>query len=86
MKKFFAIIMTICLMTTALCLSALPVSAGGDFKLVVQGRGYDGRYWLIDTYEDFEKAIDNGEILVDVIYDSLLWEKVVDALLATVVK
>jgi hypothetical protein len=56
MKKFFAIIMTICLMTTALCLSALPVSAGGDFKLVVQGRGYDGRYWLIDTYEDFEKG------------------------------
>lgn len=38
------------------------------------------------TYEDFEKAIDNGEVLVDVIYDSLLWEKVVDALLATVVK
>ena len=56
MKKIFAIIMTICLMTTALCLSALPVSAGGDFKLVVQGRGYDGRYWLIDTYEDFEKG------------------------------
>ena len=38
------------------------------------------------TYEDFEKAIDNGEVLVDVIYESLLWEKVVDALLATVVK
>ena len=56
MKKFFAIIMTICLMTTALCASALPVSAGGDFKLVVQGRGYDGRYWLINTYEDFEKG------------------------------
>ena len=56
MKKFFAIIMTICLMTTALCASALPVSAGSDFKLVVQGRGYDGRYWLINTYEDFEKG------------------------------
>lgn len=56
MKKIFAIIMTICLMTTALCASALPVSAGSDFKLVVQGRGYDGRYWLINTYEDFEKG------------------------------
>ena len=54
MKKIFAIIMTICLMTTALCVSALPVSAGGDFKLVVQGQGYDGRYWLINAYEDFE--------------------------------
>ncbi len=54
MKKIFAIIMTICLMTTALCVSALPVSAGGDFKLVVCGQGYDGRYWLVNTYDDFE--------------------------------
>ena len=56
MKKIFAIIMTICLMTTALCLSAFPVSAGGDFKLVVCGQGYDGRYWLIDAYDEFEKG------------------------------
>ena len=56
MKKIFAIIMTICLMTTALCVSALPVSAGGDFKLVLCGQGYDGRYWIIDTYDDFEKG------------------------------
>ena len=56
MKKIFAIIMTICLMTTALCFSALPVSAGGDFKIVVQGRGYDDRYWLIGAYEDFEEG------------------------------
>jgi hypothetical protein len=56
MKKIFAIIMAICLMTTVLCISALPVSAGGDFKLVLCGQGYDGRYWLINTYEDFEKG------------------------------
>ena len=56
MKKIFAIIMTICLMTTALCVSALPVSAGGDFKLVVCGQGYDGRYWLINAYDEFEKG------------------------------
>ena len=56
MKKIFAIIMTICLMTTALCVNALPVSAGGDFKLVVCGQGYDGRYWHINSYDEFEKG------------------------------
>ncbi|MBQ5648650.1 MAG: FKBP-type peptidyl-prolyl cis-trans isomerase [Clostridia bacterium] len=38
------------------------------------------------TYEEFEAAIDNGEILVDSLYDSLLWEKVMDTLLANVAK
>ena len=56
MKRILAIIMTICLMITALCVSALPVSAGGDFKLVVCGQGYDGRYWLINAYDEFEKG------------------------------
>ena len=56
MKKIFAIIMTICLMTTALCVNALPVSAGGDVKLVVCGQGYDGRYWHINSYDEFEKG------------------------------
>lgn len=39
-----------------------------------------------DTYEDFEAAIDKGEILVDSLYESLLWEKVMNTLLATVTK
>ena len=56
MKKIFVIIMTICLMTTALCVNALPVSAGGDIKLVVCGQGYDGRYWHINSYDEFEKG------------------------------
>ena len=38
------------------------------------------------TFEEFKTAIDNGEILVEVIYESILWEKVVDTLLATVTK
>ena len=38
------------------------------------------------TYEEFEAAIDNGEILVDSIYDSILWDKVMDTLLANVAK
>ncbi len=38
------------------------------------------------TYEDFEAAIDKGEILVESLYESLLWEKVMDTLLATVTK
>ncbi len=38
------------------------------------------------TYEDFEAAIDKGEILVDSLYESLLWEKMMDTLLGTVTK
>ena len=38
------------------------------------------------TYEDFEAAIENGEILVDSLYESLLWDKVMNTLLATVTK
>lgn len=38
------------------------------------------------TFEEFEAAIDNGEILVDSIYESILWDKVMDTLLANVAK
>ncbi|MBQ2732843.1 MAG: FKBP-type peptidyl-prolyl cis-trans isomerase [Clostridia bacterium] len=38
------------------------------------------------TFEEFEAAIDKGEILVDSLYESLLWEKVMDTLLASVAK
>ena len=38
------------------------------------------------TYEDFQAAIDNGEILVESLYESLLWEKMLDTLLANVTK
>lgn len=38
------------------------------------------------TFDDFKAAIDKGEILVDSLYESLLWEKVMDTLLASVTK
>jgi hypothetical protein len=55
MKKFFAIILTICLMTTVLSVGALPVSAGG-YSFSVCGLGNDGCLWGLGVYDRFEDA------------------------------
>lgn len=55
MKKILAILMTICLLASMLCITALPASAGG-YTISVCGLSEDGLEWALGIYDDFEDA------------------------------
>jgi hypothetical protein len=55
MKKVFAILMTIFLLTGVLCVTAVPVAAGG-FTVSVCGYSYDNLEWGISVHDNFEDA------------------------------
>lgn len=56
MKKFLAILVTICLITSVLCVAAVPASAAGGLNIIVCGLSSDGLMWGIGIYDDFEDA------------------------------
>ena len=55
MKRILAIVMTIFLLASVLCVTAVPVSAGG-FTVSVCGIGNDGLVWAVGVYDNFEEA------------------------------
>ena len=65
MKKIFAIIMTICLMASVLCVSASALTFSSNDKIRVYGLKKDGTTYPIDGYTDFEEgweaAVDYAE-------------------------
>ena len=48
--------MMICLMTSVICVTAIPASAAGDFSVTMCGRSYDGLEWGIGIYGNLEEA------------------------------
>ena len=56
MKKFLAILMTICMLASAICIAVVPASAAGDDIIVVEARANNGRVWALGYYEDLEEA------------------------------
>lgn len=56
MKKFLAIIMTICVLASVFCIATIPATAAGGLSVIVCGMGYDGITWGLSIHDDFEKA------------------------------
>ena len=54
MKKFFAIILTLCLMACALCITAFAAEAGEGVVLRVSAEKKDGSIVVIEDYKVFE--------------------------------
>ena len=85
MKKFFAMIMTICLMASALCVTTLAAESTDDFVITVSAEKEDGTVVKLEDYPSFEagwnfameKAKDNNyldnndyvRIVVDLLTD-----------------
>lgn len=65
MKKFFAILVAICLMTSALCISTSALTVSTDDVIRIHGLKKDGTLVLIDGSKSFEagweKAVDYAE-------------------------
>ena len=55
MKKFFAIVLTVFILASTLCVGVVPASAGG-YSVVVCGYSYDYIEWGLGVYDDFEDA------------------------------
>ena len=83
MKKFFAMIMTICLMASALCVTTFAAESTDDFVITVSAEKEDGTVVKLEDYPSFEagwnfameKAIDN-EYLENNDYDLGISERV----------
>lgn len=56
MKKIFAILMTVCLLVSLLCITAVPTSAAGGYTISVCGISYDGLEWALGVYDHFDDA------------------------------
>ena len=85
MKKIFAMIMTICLMASALCVTTLAAESTDDFVITVSAEKEDGTVVKLEDYPSFEagwnfameKAKDNNyldnndyvRIVVDLLTD-----------------
>ena len=85
MKKIFAIIMTICLMASALCVTTFAAESTDDFVITVSAEKEDGTVVKLEDYTSFEagwnfameKAKDNNyldnndyvRIVVDLLTD-----------------
>lgn len=56
MKKILAILMTVCLMVSVICVTAVPVSAAADYVATLTALHEDGEIWAIGICENFEDA------------------------------
>ena len=56
MKKFLAILMTIFMLASAICIAVVPASAAGGDIIVVGARANNGRVWVLGYYGDLEEA------------------------------
>ena len=56
MKRFFAILLMICMLASMICIAAVPASAAGGDMIFVGAFANNGRVWALGYYGDLEEA------------------------------